>query len=47
LTAIGGPLLGQACFSEWSLMAFFSGCSSISYGLRNVYDFPSSSPQVV
>src|SRR5258708_6190584 len=32
---LGIPLLGQACFSEWSLMAFFSGCSSISYGLRN------------
>src|SRR5260221_2529230 len=32
---LGIPLLGQACFSEWSLMAFFSGCSSISYGFRN------------
>ena len=30
LPAVGFPLLGQACFSEWSLLAFFPGCPSIS-----------------
>src|SRR2546421_2468890 len=29
LTAVGFLLLGQACFSEWRLMASFPGCSSI------------------
>ena len=29
LTAVGFLLLGQACFSEWSLMASFPDCSSI------------------
>src|SRR5204862_100670 len=29
LTAVGFLILGQACFSEWSLIASFSGCSSI------------------
>jgi hypothetical protein len=29
LTAVRVLLLGQACFSEWSLMASFPGCPSI------------------